>query len=69
MSKIFESPDNGKTVYEREAGSTERNIKYEVIEERALWMDILEKSKTNPTLQQALDRVKMIYELSKDSNN
>ena len=36
------------------------------IKENQLWHDIRESAKTNPALQQALDRVKVIYELSKD---
>jgi hypothetical protein len=35
------------------------------IKENQLWHDIRESAKTNPALQQALDRVKVIYELGK----
>jgi hypothetical protein len=33
--------------------------------EDKLWGDIRREAKTNPTLQQALDRVKILYQLSK----
>lgn len=35
-----------------------------IIEDR-IWRDIRRAAKTNPTLQDALDRVKVLYELSK----
>ena len=39
---------------------------YEQIRESKLWGDIHREAKSNPTLQKALDRVIMIYRLSKD---
>jgi hypothetical protein len=33
--------------------------------ELSVWVDMINASKTNPTLQDALDRAKVIYELSK----
>ena len=75
MGKIFESPDKGKTVYSREAGQTERTlhsmapelqgILAEIQAER-MWATILKEAKTNITLQDALDRVIMIYNISKE---
>ena len=38
-------------------------------EEYIKWMDILTLAETNPALQEALDRVKVIYYLSKDHGN
>ena len=38
----------------------------EQIRESKLWGDIHREAKSNPTLQKALDRVIMIYRLSKD---
>lgn len=35
------------------------------IRDKKLWGDIIREAKTNPVLQEALDRVKIIYELSK----
>lgn len=73
--KIFESPDGGVTVYEREAGSSDRRLTeeskrrhdemYATMQENKLWGAIRRAAKTNPTLQDALDRAIIIYELSK----
>jgi hypothetical protein len=38
------------------------------IMEDQLWGEIRRMAKTNPTLQDALERVKIIYHLSKDKN-
>jgi hypothetical protein len=72
------------TVYAREVGSTERTIvgydvdpngfeTYKRIAEdyleETLWQDIRDAAKTNPTLQEALERVKILYHLSKDNGN
>lgn len=76
MTKIFESPDGGKTVYSREAGSLEKNFEWEDPEESRVkdrlrlqreWMDILNAAKDNPALQEAIDRVKIIYHLSEEN--
>jgi hypothetical protein len=37
------------------------------LKEDQLWGNIRRAAKTNPTLQEAIDRVKIIYELSKDN--
>jgi hypothetical protein len=75
MTKIFESPDKGETVYVRDAGSPERVIHSESekrkslhdnIKESQLWGNIHRAAKTNPALQEALDRVKVIYYLTAD---
>jgi hypothetical protein len=77
---IYESPDDGKTVYAREAGKTEKKlvgynlpnrkdpIQYDIIETQ-LWQDIVEAGKTNPTLQKTLDRAILIYQTIKDERN
>ena len=39
---------------------------YEQIRESKMWGDIHREAKSNPALQKALDRVIMIYRLSKD---
>jgi hypothetical protein len=77
---IYESPDNGKTVYAREAGQTEKKLvgynlpkrrdpmQYDIIETQ-LWQDIVEAGKTNPTLQKTLDRAILIYQTIKDERN
>jgi hypothetical protein len=73
---------NGGTVYAREAGAdpnTRVEVGYNYdprtedgrplfdhIQDSKLWGEIRREAKTNPTLQKALDRVIMIYKLSKD---
>lgn len=72
---------NGDEIYAREAGSTERHMigynykptdktmptfTHTEIQEAKLWGDIRRASKTNPSLQKALDRAIIIYRLSKD---
>ena len=75
MTRIFESPDKGETVYARDMGSTERVIHSESekrkslhddIKESQLWGHIHRAAKTNPALQEALDRVKITYYLTAD---
>jgi hypothetical protein len=36
--------------------------------EDVMWNEIQRMAKTNPSLQEAVDRVKVIYHLSKDNN-
>jgi hypothetical protein len=40
----------------------------EQLHEDRLWAEIRRAAKTNTALQDALDRVKVVYELSKDNN-
>ena len=40
---------------------------FEHLREDKLWGEIRREAKTNPALQKALDRVKMLYRLSKDN--
>jgi hypothetical protein len=68
---------NGEEIYAREVGKLERTmigkyidpfnenitINYEL---ENTWKDILRESRTNPALQEALERVKILYHLSKD---
>ena len=71
---IFESPDKGETVYVREDGAervlySESANKKSLREEIAysqLWGNIHQAAKTNPALQEALDRVKVTYYLTAD---
>jgi hypothetical protein len=68
---------SGGTVYAREFGSTERKVigyewpnkadplQYDLVETQ-LWQDIVHAGKTNPTLQKALDRAKMLYNMSEE---
>ncbi len=69
-------------VYAREHGSTERKLVgytydgegmyeskslHDQLKEQKMWGEIHRMAKTNPALQKALDRVIMIYRLSKDN--
>lgn len=75
MTKIFESPDGGNTVYSRESGSSEKTLIYESpkvkslheeILESKMWGEIRRLAKTNPTMKDAVDKVIMVYHLVKD---
>lgn len=75
---IFESPDGGETVYARLPGSNDRikisesnrirRLKQDMTENQ-LWLDIRQTAKTNAALQEAMDRVILLYHLSKDKDN
>jgi len=76
MTYVYESPDNGDTVYRRKVGETERELHsvserrknlINEIRESQLWGDIHRAALTNPTLQESLYRVKVIYYLSKEN--
>jgi len=72
---IFESPDKGGTVYRRKFGEIDREL-YRVsdeiseqlaeIREDKLWGEIRRAAKSNKVLQDALERVILIHQLSKD---
>lgn len=70
---IFESPDGGKTVYSRKNGSPMRQLhsvsadlqeEMDRVHKEQQWMAILEVSERSPALQEAIERVIMLYELS-----
>jgi len=71
---IYESPDGGETVYGRYEGEQERwmvgqstkakNL-IEELREQKLWGEIRRAAKSNPTLQEALDRAVVIYNLTR----
>jgi hypothetical protein len=70
---IYEKADG--VTYAREFGSTDRTIvgmdqktraAIDEIRENQMWHDIRQKAKDNITLQKALDRAIMIYNLSKE---
>lgn len=74
MPKIYESPDGGKTVFSREFGEVDREFEYEtpgaekarlILKQRQEWDAIISAAKDNPALQEAIDRVKLIYHLGK----
>ena len=72
---IFESPDKGGTVYRRKVGEINREL-YRVSDEVAeqlaeirednLWGEIRRAAKSNKILQDALERVILIHQLSKE---
>lgn len=71
---IYESPDGGETIYVRESGSPQRQLHsqspramdlHEQLKEDQLWGQIRQAAKTNAALQDALERAKVIYQLSK----
>lgn len=75
---IFESPDGGETIYARMSGTSDR-IKIsesdhvreirKAGDEMRLWQDICRAAKTNSALQEAMDRVILLYHLSKAESN
>ncbi len=74
MKYVYESPDGGDTIYRRRPGQTQREL-YKVSERRQqqdiaqarwlIWENIIAAGDSNPALQDALDRARVIYELSK----
>jgi hypothetical protein len=72
---IYESPDKGGTIYRRTFGGTDRELhrvsdevseKLAEIREDKLWDEIRKAAKTNEALQSALERVIILYHLSKE---
>lgn len=69
---LYESPDGGKTVYGRYEGETERFVvginlptRRDPLDdhESELWQNIRAAAKGDKDLQDALDRVKVLYYL------
>ena len=72
---IYESPDRGGTIYRRKFGEIDRELyrvsdevsdKLAEIREDKLWCEIRKAAKSNKVLQDALERVILIHQLSKD---
>lgn len=77
---IYESPDGGATIYARRLGEKNRilipnsgkklsseflnNLSEEEIEENEFWYRIRKAGKSNAAIQNALDRVIILYKLS-----
>jgi len=74
-NKVYESPDGGETIYEREIGSSVRTLIKENIpmrdqvREQQLWHEIRIAARTNTTLADILDQAKMVYALIKKETN
>jgi len=72
MTKIYESPDGGATIYAREHGSTERTIVREDtstldrLRESKMWGEIRRMAKTNAAMKEYTDRCIELYYLLKD---
>ena len=65
---VYESPDGGRTVYSRKTGETERTLVQEAIDANQRWKkwrDILNASPEHPSLEDAIQKAEMIYELVK----
>ena len=60
--KIGDSPNERITI----GIDHDREELFEELEQNKLWSDIHKAAKTNKALQKALERVKVIYRLSKD---
>ena len=68
VTYIYERVNN--TIYAREMGKTKREIiGHQGIPATTVlfseWNDILRTAETNPALQEAIDRVKILYNLSR----
>ena len=64
---VYESPDNGKTIYGRLPGSTERVLIYKQKWKSRWyeWDEILKAAEDNPALNDAICKAEMLYELVK----
>lgn len=74
MPYIYESPDGGHTVFARKIDQLERNEVYQddhartirkQLEEAELWSKIRAAALTNPSIADALNQARILYELSK----
>jgi hypothetical protein len=65
---IYESPDQGTTIYRRLQGSNQRELVKEgplrqKMLRSQLWRDIFLASETDPVLQEMIDRVEIYHAL------
>ena len=69
---IFESPDNGKKVYRRIAGGSERELISSTDDDLFTYLaynDIKKLSETNASIKKALDNLLLIYYTIKDDKD
>ena len=72
VPKIFESPDGGATIYERDMNSPYKRIVKEnraMLDEMAeakMWGEIRRLAKTNPAMKEYTDRCIELYHLLKE---
>lgn len=71
---IYESPDGGRTVYARRPGSNHRELhmrdpelekELAELKNQERWQHILSERAKNPALNELLEQVEILYELSK----
>jgi len=73
MPKIFESPDKGATIYERDSGEIykvlvkENKSALDELRENKMWGEIRRMAKTNPAMQEYTDKCIELYHLLKDN--
>jgi len=70
---VYESPDKGQTIYARQPGSLDRTLIYKSAEVRAndRWYklkEIVHMAQTDPTLNDALSKLEMLYALKKEES-
>jgi hypothetical protein len=73
MTRIYESPDGGKTIYSRLPGCLDRTLVRESAAKQSMdtwdrWRYILIEAETNPTLKELIDKAEMVYALIKKEN-
>lgn len=69
---VYESPDRGQTIYARKPGSSDRTLIYESMDRRAdnRWYklkEIVHMAQTDPTINDALSKLEMLYVLKKET--
>lgn len=72
MSILHESPDKGKTIFKIENGQRiliKEDTEKELLDQWLKWKDILRASKNNNILSEALDKAKIIYEISRKNDS
>lgn len=68
MTKIYESPDGGKTIFERAIGDYKNKtqirsqLEYSVLD---TWKEVIAAAKNNQEISDLLDRALVIYQLGK----
>lgn len=71
MSKIYESPDKGATIYEREFSESDRTVVkeslLEQLREAQMWGEIHRMAKTNLAMKEYTDRCIQLYHLLKEA--
>jgi hypothetical protein len=69
ITYVYESPDHGRTVYRREVGHDKRELYMEsgspVLYPYGMWADIQRVAMSNLALQEAMERVIILYNLTK----